>query len=137
VLTITAANLVRLVQAIQQWQFLTELLSVSPLYLAASGFIWTTAGLVLAWGLWRGRRWAPGLMRLFALAYSLYYWLDRLLLRTAGPGSNWPFTAVANLVLLIFIFRVLSRPRVKKYFGTEPEIPREASGEVSSYREET
>jgi hypothetical protein len=126
VLTITAASLIRFVQAIQQWQFLAGLLSVSPLYLAASGFIWTVIGSVLAWALWRGRRWAPGLMRFTALAYSLYYWSDRLLLRTAGPGASWPFAAGANLILLIFIFRVLSRQKVKTYFGIDRGIPGEA-----------
>jgi uncharacterized membrane protein (DUF2068 family) len=116
VLMISGIHLLRFIQTIRQWEFLGELLSISPLYLAATGLFWGGVGLILAWGLWRGRRWAPVLTLSAALAYSLYYWLDRLLLSGERPGTNWPFATAANVVLLFLSTWILTHRRARAFF---------------------
>jgi uncharacterized membrane protein (DUF2068 family) len=116
VLIISGINLLRFVQAIRQWDFLSEMLSISPFYLAATGLFWGSLWLVAAWGLWRGRRWAPSLTIIASLAYTLYYWLDRLLLASDSPGINWPFTTALNAALLFLTAWILTRSKAKAFF---------------------
>lgn len=117
VLIIAGINLLKLRQALVDWDFLRELLPISPLYLALNGLVWGFLGLALTWGLWRGQGWAPGLTRLAALLYSLYYWTDRLVLSASPANRNWPFMAVVNLSVFIMILWILSRRKTKAYFG--------------------
>jgi hypothetical protein len=122
VLSIASLNLLRLVDAVRLWEFLSKLLPISPLYLALTGLIAGGAGLILAWGLWKGRGWAPRFTRLASLAYMIYYWLDRLLLSNADSRrSNLPFSIGATLVLLALVFWILSRPKAKAFFGDDHE----------------
>ena len=117
VLTIAIVNIIRFVLTLAQWEFLNEVLPISPLYLALSGFIWSLVWLPLAWGLWRGYKWAPRFTLLTTLAYTLYYWLNRLLLTTNYGGQNWPFISVFNIMLLTITYLILSRRNVKAFFG--------------------
>ena len=117
VLTITSLHLLRLVEAVRQWQFLTGLPGVSPVYQALTGLIWASAGLLLFWGLWRGHaraaRFAPG----YLLAYALYYWLDRIFI--ANPAislANWPVTAALTIVGLAYMFWALRARASRNYF---------------------
>ncbi len=120
VLSIASLNLLRLVDAVRLWDFLSKLLPISPLYLALTGLIAGGIGLFLAWGLWKGRGWAPRFTMLASLAYAAYYWLDRLLLSNADSRrSNLPFSVGATLVLLALIFYILSRRRAKAFFGDD------------------
>ncbi len=117
VLSIASVNLLRFWNALQQWDFLVVLLPISPLYLVASGFVWGLTGLILFYGLWRGRRWAPRLSVVVALFYTCYYWLDRLLVSSRGFSANWFFVGMVNLVLLSMILWVTTRPKAKAFFG--------------------
>jgi hypothetical protein len=118
VLTITAIHLVRFVQTLSWWEFLSSLPRISPLYLASTGLIWTITGLILFIGLWQGRSWTPKTTRLLALAYALYEWLDRILASIAGREvTNWPFSAGVSALLLFLVFWTFSRRRVKAFFG--------------------
>ncbi len=119
VLSLTGTYLVRGIQAIRQWEFLAALpLTVSPWYLLLTGLFWGLAGLVLAAGLWWGAGWTPRAARTLALAFSLYYWGDRLLLAERSAALvNWPFRLGANLLLLALIFWVLSLRGARTYFG--------------------
>ncbi len=78
VLIFTSLHLVRFVQVLSLWDFLSQLLEVSPIYLAGVGLFWGLVGLVLLWGLWRGSPFAPRATRLAALVYAMYYWIDRV-----------------------------------------------------------
>lgn len=130
VLIITAINLVRLVLSIQEWKFLATWPGVSPFYIALSGLIWTLAGSILLWGLWRAERWAPRLARALVLTYALYYWLDHVFLvdhpLDGASGAtrallpvNWPFSAGITVLCLAYTAWTLNRRNVKAYFGQD------------------
>jgi hypothetical protein len=117
VLTIASLHLLRLVEAVRQWEFLAGLTGVSPIYLVLTGLIWASAGLPLFWGLWRGyaraARFAPG----YLLVYALYYWLDRLLVANRAISlTNWPVTAGLTVVGLAYTFWVLRTRASRDYF---------------------
>jgi uncharacterized membrane protein (DUF2068 family) len=121
VLIIAVLNLTRLLTAIRIWLFLEEILPFSGLYLIATGLIWAGSGLPLFWGLWRGLSWAPDFCWIAAIAYLIYYWLDRLLLANhPGRQANLPFAAGASLVVILLIYWILSRPKTKAYFRHVP-----------------
>jgi hypothetical protein len=115
VLTIAGFNLIRFYQAIQLWDFLSEFPTVSTPYLAASGLVWGLAGLALAWGLWRGYALARRFTLIFAVAYTLYYWIDRLWVGQPGLSANLPFTAGLNIILLLVTSWILNRPRARTF----------------------
>jgi len=128
VLIITVINLARLVLSITYWEFLVSWPGVSPLYMVLTGLIWTLAGSLLLWGLWRANNWTPRLMQAVALTYALYYWLDHVFLadhpvsgmegaRRALLPVNWQFAAGATVLCLAFTAWTLSRRKVKAYFS--------------------
>jgi hypothetical protein len=123
VLSLTVINTIRAVSAAQGWSRLGELpLSVPPAYLLVSGLVWSLAGLVLMWGLWRGARWAPWATRGATLAFLLYYWMDRLALTSNTLRQvNQTFALGATLLITALIFWILWRPVVKAYFGETHE----------------
>ncbi|MBN1145668.1 MAG: hypothetical protein JXA78_00320 [Anaerolineales bacterium] len=128
VIIVAAMNLARLALALQNWDFLAGLLPISPLYQVVSGALWSLVSLPLFWGLWRGKKWAPLYWRWALLAYSMVYWVDRLLLPSyPGRNINWPFVLGVNLFLLVWSLWVLSRPKARDFFGVmherKPENP--------------
>lgn len=127
VLTIAGLSAVRLILALRQWTFLGSLPGVSPLYIMSTGLVWTLVAGLLVWGLWRGCSWAPRYSQVAALAYSSYFWAERLFLFDRTPGSwihlpdNAPFILVANLLLLIFTFWSTSGAKPDLFFGVTHE----------------
>jgi hypothetical protein len=68
---------------------------------------------LLLWLGWSGSRW---LTPLYLIAFSLYYWADRIFLSGfSGRNINWPFTAGLNLAIIAICFWVLNRPKVRKF----------------------
>jgi hypothetical protein len=121
VLTIAGFNLIRFYQAIRLWGFLSEFPGISPLFLSVSGLVWGAAGLALAWGLWRGYPPARRLTLIFATAYALYAWIDRLWISKPGLSANLPFSAGLTIILLLVTAWILTRPRVRIFFGAMHE----------------
>jgi hypothetical protein len=121
VLTIACLNLLRLILSLVDWQFLSTVQDVSPLYQALTGLLWASCGFVLFWGLWRRKRWAPKAASWGALVYALYYWLDRLFLtgwlRSGQPPANLAFAIGLTLMILAFVFWTLSRPKINVIYG--------------------
>lgn len=117
VLIIATVNSIRFILTIIQWEFLKDILPITPLYLALSGLFWSLVLLPQAWGLWRGYPWAPRSTLISSIAYTLYYWLDRLFLTTNFGGQNWPFVIVFNIILLISIYWILYRRKARAFFG--------------------
>lgn len=122
VLIMGVINIVRFIQTIKLWEFLLEILSISPVYLALTGFLWGFMGLILALGLFRGKKWAAKLMLFVPVFYFVYVWIDRLLIRVpASKNSNNPFVAGLSVLLLLLVYWTLSRKKVKAYFGETGE----------------
>jgi hypothetical protein len=118
VLSLTVLNGLRLLEAIRGWNFLLSLEQTPPvLYIAISGLIWSLIGVPLFLGLILGRPWAVGLMRVAAIAYAAYYWLDRILIADRSVIANrWLFDLALTVSLLVAIFWVLSRPKSNRFF---------------------
>jgi hypothetical protein len=124
VFIVTILNFLRLGLTLYNWEFLTALLStdvifpIFPAYLVATGLFWVVIGLPLAWGIWRGNRWAPRLFLAELMAYSIYYWADRVFL----PGypqrnSDWSFAVGLNLLILVWSLWIMTRRKTKGFFG--------------------
>ena len=121
VLTTAGIHLIRLLQAIQNWDFLAELPGVSPLYLALTGFFWAAAGFPLGLALLYGAPGAPAVARLMAAVYTIYYWSGRFLAAYAAgsiqaAGFAWGFAALLTVIFLGLFYWILSRPKAKAYF---------------------
>lgn len=111
-----SVHALRLVRALEQWNFIGAFVRYLPAYMVAGSLVWSTLAFILAWGLWRGQNWAIRMLKSVAVAYSLYYWLDRLLISNAPP-NNLPFAATLNLAMLAIILWILSRRNTKLFFG--------------------
>jgi hypothetical protein len=118
VLIITSIHLIRFLQTLNQWDFLSELPGVSPLYLTGTGLFWTLIGLPLFWWLWRGYPGTPTATLIAALAYTFYVWLDRLfVVDPSVERLNWPFAAGMTVLLLAFTAWTMSRSTSRRYFA--------------------
>jgi hypothetical protein len=122
VLSLAVLKLIRLALGLQSWEFLSELLPINLIYLVLSGLVWSVVGVILAAALWLGASWAPRFTRLAALVYTIYYWVEFVfLVEIGGRQQNWVYLLFVNVVLLVWIFGVLSRSRSKVYFGANNE----------------
>jgi hypothetical protein len=130
VLIITALNLLRFGLSLADWNFLASQPGVSPLYLAVTGFLWGGVGSYLVFGLWRGKTWAPGLMKAIGLTFALYYWLDLIFIKDhpvsiktgvfqAVLPVNWKFSTALTIVCLLYMVWTLGRKKVNAYFGSD------------------
>jgi hypothetical protein len=91
-------------------------LTIPPAYLALTGAVWGGLGLVVARGLFVGRRWARGATAALALAFVVWYWADRtLLVQTDYADRTWPSAAVASIVLLAGVGYLLTRSGTRRY----------------------
>jgi hypothetical protein len=117
ILFIAFLNLIRIIQAIVQWQFLTGVLSYTPVYPLLSGIVWSILGLTLFLGAWRGWRKSPIFITLGGVFYSIYYWIDHFALSTTPFDSNWLFILIINGLIMITIVWFLTRGNTKAYFG--------------------
>jgi len=117
VLTIASLHMLRLVEAVRQWQFLTSLAGVSPIYPALTGLIWAAVGLALFWRLWRGHAWAARSAPGCVVVFGLYYWLDRVWIANRAVSlTNWPVTAVLTAFGLVYTFWALRARASRDYF---------------------
>lgn len=126
VLTIAGLNTARFVLALVRWQELSIFTEILTAYIALTGAAWAVVAWLLAWGLWRGKTWAPRFMRLAVLIFSGYYWLDRLFLANRRAWLepnfpvNWLFLIGLNFFGFGLVFWTLSRQTSKKFFGDLP-----------------
>lgn len=122
VLSITIVNLLRLVNTIALWSFLSDFPGISPFYLAATGLVWALIGVALVWGLLTGNPRAPKAARILTIFYLSYKWLEWIVSTTSGNKlQNWPFLVVLTIVVILFTFWTLSRSDAKAFFGVMHE----------------
>lgn len=74
------------------------------IYLAVSGAVWGVTSLAAAIGNWYRKSWALLLTGIGAVAFTAWFWVERLLLkRTSLATINWLYDAIFNLIVLVFI----------------------------------
>lgn len=118
VLSITIVHLVRFINTLTLWNFLTELPGKSPIYLGLTGMFGFIAGALLSWGLWTGKPRAPLAAAVLTVIYLCIQWLEQILaVRAGNEFENWPFMVGMTLIVLIFVFWTLSHASSKAYFG--------------------
>ena len=100
VLLLTIWNALRAWTAFSWRNVLTEF-SGAPLYIGISGLIWLGIGIWLLLSLWRQEAYARILLLASAASYTVWIWIERLLLQV--PRENWLFALVVNIVLLSFV----------------------------------
>lgn len=122
VLIIAARNFIRSYRSVLQWDFLLDVVNVHPAYLVISGAVWSLCGIILAWGLLRGQKWAYYAARWGAAVYILYLWLDRLFIRDPSVrNTNFLFSISITVVLFLWILWVFSKLDVRIYYGVMDE----------------
>lgn len=115
VLTLAAVFLVRLAAGLRPASFPN---TIPVWYLPLTGAIWGVGGLLLAYGMFTGRRWAPSSARLGAIAFTLWYWADRLVLaRSDYALLTRPTDAAINLTAMVILLWGLNRDGTRAYFG--------------------
>jgi hypothetical protein len=115
VLTLAAVFLIRLATGLRPPSFPN---SIPAWYLPLTGAFWGVVGLSLAYAMFAGKRRAPSFVRLTALAFTCWYWADRLLLARSDYASlTRPADAVINVALMSLLLWGLSRGGTREYFG--------------------
>jgi|SRR5450759_29455 hypothetical protein len=117
-LILSVLGWVRLEQAIQGWRVLSHFGGAGlPIYQGISGALWGLIGLPAVWGLWRRKIWTIKAVWPAALAYPLFFWLDRFLAgRAPQSQENWIFASVMTLVWGLLVGFTLSRRNIRPYF---------------------
>jgi hypothetical protein len=119
ILLFTGVSWLRFGLAVSLFGFLNGLpLAVSPIYQIVSGLVWGVAGLMVSLWLWKGHRKAPTAFRILVVTFALYYWVDQLLVMTSEiRQTNWLFSAVITIMLVLLVFFSFRPAAVKEYFG--------------------
>jgi hypothetical protein len=125
ILSFAVWNGLRLGEAIFLWRTLEEY-GVNPLYISISGAFWLFVGFMLVWGLWQGKTWGRLAVIFGTAAYTSWYWFDRLVLQESH--ANWPFVLIANIILLLIIFYILTSEKTRLFYHRDlyerqPETP--------------
>ena len=119
VLIFSVWNGIKLSGVILFWPSLIEYRSSpGPLYNALTSAIWLVAGITLFWGLWSGWRRGRQAAIVVIAGYTLWYWLDRLVLQQ-GYQANWLFTLVSTAILLLVVLSVLLSRGASRFFRKE------------------
>ena len=118
VLLMAISNLTRFIQAVIQWDFLIQYLSVSPLYLIITGLLWGSVFLLSFLGLWIGLQWVRIAIKYIVVAYILYFWIDRVFIgNSIYSGTNQYFVGMVTVFLLIWTYWVFSHGYVERFVG--------------------
>jgi len=125
VLFLTLLNGVRFGSTLIKWDLLISFAPrPGPLYIAATGLVWTIGGLTVYLGLWLGQTWARSATVGFSGLYAAYYWFDRLIFQSAVPRENWRFALSATITLLLFTAVTLFVPGSRKFFNQREKYDR-------------
>jgi hypothetical protein len=122
-LIFSAVSWIRFGMALSLWDFLNGLpLAVPPQFQLVSGLVWGVAGLWMCVWLWRGNPRAPLTFSILGVTFALYYWAVQIFIMTSEiRQTNWLFSAIVTVVLLLLIFWSLKPTAVKVFFGEKYE----------------
>jgi hypothetical protein len=119
VLSFTVLQSARFYLGIKQWSFISSTLSAGmAAYIVLTGFVWAGVSALNISGLWRGRRWARRLTLITVATFSLYYWIDRLIVSHGTTDrTNLAFSLILNTLILLGIIWILRRRDSRAFFG--------------------
>ena len=122
VLLISLFHLLKLSQVINQWEILSSLpITVSPVYLAADGFIWGLSGIILSWGLWTGQTWAGKAGLVLALLFAAAFWIDLIWISEPEQlQTRWLINLVFTALGLPAVFLILNLSNNRIFFSGNP-----------------
>lgn len=115
-----ALNLLQFIRTMIEWDFLKNLLPISPFYLLLTGLAWGVVGILVAWYIWHGGSKAPIFLFLSAIFYMLYDWIDRLFI-SHNKLINWPFLLAADILVLGMLLYIFTRKKTKVFYGENHE----------------
>ncbi|NQS90804.1 MAG: hypothetical protein HQ574_00205 [Chloroflexi bacterium] len=121
-LIISFFHLFKFLMVVLQYSSLSVIpITVSPIYLAASGLIWGLSGIFLFWSLWKGKPWASPAAIALSLIFCLVFWMDRIWI--ADPISfwtRWPFNLAITFIGLGGLLLVLNQKSSRRFFRKNP-----------------
>lgn len=122
-LVFTLASFVQFGMALSLWTFLSSLpVAVTPVYQAAAGLTWGCLGAIVIVWLWKGKSRGKIAARILSVTYGLYYWIDELFLAESEiRSSNWLFSGLMTVLLVLLVFGSLALPSVSRFLGEEHE----------------
>lgn len=119
VVCFTAQQFTRFYLGLKQWSFISSTLSMcTAAYIVLTGFMWAGISITIIPSLWRGKDWAKRLTLITAAAFSLYYWIDRLIVSyQTADRTNLVFSLFLNILILLAIIWILRRRDSRAFFG--------------------
>ncbi len=122
VLILSVYSFVRFYLALDQWDFLSQLSGFFPAYVGLSGLVWGFVNLGVFWFIIHVKRYSRWLIFFWLFAFSVYFWVDRLLISANRVKmESWSFAILVNILLFLLVFFFLTRPKVKRYFEGNDE----------------
>jgi len=123
---ISTFYLLKFSQVLLRWSSLEKLpLTIEPFYLAADSLVWFISGIILAWGLWTGKKWSGPAAMILSFLYGLAFWADRIwVAEPEGLAQRWPINLVLTIIGFSMVTLILSRRSSQDYFRKNPvKIP--------------
>ena len=119
ILLVTVGQAVRFATGIA-WRDTLEIYAPNPgpIYIGATGALWTLVGLFLILSIWIGAHWTRTAILIASSLYSAWVWADRLFVQ-AQMRANWPFDLLITIIMLAFTATVVLDPHNKIYFERE------------------
>ena len=120
VLTLIVWGALRSFAALHWWDILVEFdSSLSPLYLALIGAVWSVAGCVLLWSMFTGRPWAHRAMLISTILWLSEYWLERTFFQS--PRVDLPFAFISTVLILSVTLAITLHKGTREYFTRSEE----------------
>ena len=115
-------HLFKFIQILINLQILQTLpITVSPIYLAVIGLIWSVLGLFLTWSLWTGKPWSQRAGFFLSLAYMIFFWID--LIWIAEPEvlqTRWLINLILTALGIPVVILILNLKSSRDYFCGNP-----------------
>lgn len=118
--------LLKFCQVLLQWSSLENLpLTISPFYLAGDSLVWCISGIILAWGLWTGKKWSRPAAMILSFLYSLVFWADKIwIAEPEGLAPRWPINLLLTIIGLGLTMLILNMKSSRGFFQKNPaKIP--------------
>jgi hypothetical protein len=112
-------QIIRIFLVITRWNLLSSLnMTFSPLLQGGEGFLWALCGLILAWGLWKGKRWSPLSLVIACLIFAIFSWIKLVFIsEPIVLQTRWPVNLLVTILGLGSLFGFLNLKSTQSYLG--------------------